>query len=158
MLFMENLKLLAVLVLGAAVSACSSGAHSTASRPTYLAQAVFVDCKNSMECCIKKFPATAMESCGATSAEVAEVLGGGKLVNGAVETATLKGVDEPEREDDEGGREERPEWRQHCIDEYTRCVDLSWTGNCSACLERCKGQRGEWPTEMCGPPKSQRRR
>jgi hypothetical protein len=156
---MKSLRVLVVLwLLGGLLLGCSSGAHSAAGRPAYLAQAVFVDCKNSMECCIKKFPATAMESCGATATEAAEVLNGGKMVNVAPATVTLKGVDEPEREEDGDGREEMPEWRQHCIDQYTRCVDLSWTGNCHACHERCRGQRGEWPKEMCGPPKGRSRR
>jgi hypothetical protein len=81
---------LSVLLVGL-MGGCSSGAHSIASQPTYLAQAAFVDCRTTMECCIKKHPLTAAESCGATSAEIAEALNGTKVLYEATETATLKG-------------------------------------------------------------------
>jgi len=156
--YMKSLKVLGVLwLLGGLLLGCSSGAHSAAGRPVYLAQAVFVDCKNSMECCIKKFPATAMESCGATAAEAAEVLNGGKVVNVAPATATLKGVDEPEREEGDNGKE-RPDWRQYCIEQYTDCQTYKWTGNCSDCLHRCTGQRGKWPSDMCRASQPGRRK
>lgn len=148
---------LSVLLVGL-MGGCSSGAHSTASQPTYLAQAAFVDCRTSMECCIKKHPLTAAESCGATSAEIAEALNGAKVLHEATETATLKGVDVPEGEGEDDDGEERPDWNDWCIEQYSRCVDLHWTGNCSDCLQRCQGQRGKWPTNMCDKPKARRRR
>lgn len=101
---------LAVAVLcGAFVSGCSSGAHSTASLttyaesralyassgPVYLAQsaAVCTQMDSTMTCCIKMNPANAAEACGAAAWEIAEVL------------AMLKGVDVPEREEDDGEEE-----------------------------------------------------
>jgi hypothetical protein len=81
------------VVLASFVSGCSAGAHSTASQPSlpisstaassadavsqpvYLAQ---VTCWNTMSCCIQRFPLTAAQSCGASPAEIAEVLRGAK--------------------------------------------------------------------------------
>ncbi|MDY7226074.1 hypothetical protein [Hyalangium rubrum] len=150
-----------VVLFGELAGGCSTGAHSAASRtsePIYLAQSAVVDCRNSMECCIKKFPTSAAESCGATAAEIAEILNGAKVLHEASETATLKGVDVPERGEERDDGEERPDWREHCIEQYTRCIDLKWTGNCSSCLARCMGQRGLWPEDMCGVPKPRRSR
>jgi hypothetical protein len=128
------------------------------SPPPHPSQTVFVDCKNSMECCIKKFPTTAEQSCGASAADIAKVLTAAEVLQEASKTATLKGVDVPERGEERDDGEERSDWREYCVDQYTRCVDLSWTGNCSNCLDRCKGQRGKWPQDLCSAPKSTRRR
>jgi hypothetical protein len=145
---------LTVAILGGALgSGCSSGAHATATRstggsttPVYLAQsaAACTQMDSTMTCCIKKYPTNAAEACGAAAWEIAEVL------------AVLKGVDVPEREEDDG--EEREDWREYCRDEYVRCIDLKWEGNCSDCLRRCEGQRGRWPKNMCFAPKTKRRR
>jgi hypothetical protein len=69
----------------------------------------------------------------------------------------LKGVDVPEREEDDDG-EEREDWREYCRDTYVSCIDMKWQGNCSDCLRRCEGQRGKWPKKMCFPPTTRRRR
>ncbi len=62
------------------------------------------------------------------------------LMQGARELQKAAEKDDP----DEG-------WRQHCIDVYTLCAGQKkprWTGDCNACMERCKGQHA-WPFEMC---------
>lgn len=117
------------------------------SGPVYLAQsaAVCTQMDSTMTCCIKMNPANAAEACGAAAWEIAEVL------------ATLKGVDVPEREEDDDG-EEREDWREFCRDRYVSCIDMKWQGNCSDCLRRCEGQRGKWPKKMCFAPTTRRRR
>lgn len=89
-----------------------------------------------MTCCIKNNPANAAEACGAAAWEIAEVV------------ATLKGVDVPEREEDDEG-EGTPEWKKACMELYAECQQEKWTGNCGDCLRRCEGQRGKWPEAMC---------
>jgi len=147
------------LALGAAVcfgllaSSCMTVAHSTADRPTYLAQSVTVDCRpgdSSLVCCIKKFPGTPMESCGATALEVAEALNGVKVLNEASqpagdEAAGADGGKDAAAEDDD------PDdgWRQHCKDTYVACKDQKdWVGDCYACFRYCEGQR-QWPFHLC---------
>jgi hypothetical protein len=105
-----------------------------------------------MVCCIKKFPLTPMESCGATAAEVAEVLNGVKVLNEAAhhesnppaETVKESAKDDP----DEG-------WREHCRETYVLCRDQKkplWVGDCYACFRYCEGQR-QWPFDQCYPKK-----
>jgi hypothetical protein len=103
-----------------------------------------------MSCCIQRYPLTPVQSCGADPLEAARVL---KSLEELNQAATLKGVDVPEREEEGDDGEERPDWREYCIEQYSRCIDLSWTGDCSSCLDRCKGQRGRWPEEMCSAPR-----
>lgn len=152
--------LMAVL-LGDLAAGCASGAHSAphhapeSSPPAYLAQAP--TCWNTMSCCIQRNPLTPVQSCGADPVEAARVLKGLEEANEAARTATLKGVDVPERGEERDDGEERPDWREYCIEQYTRCIDLSWTGNCSNCLDRCKGQRGRWPEDLCSAPRPRRR-
>ncbi|MBZ4419109.1 hypothetical protein [Myxococcus sp. RHSTA-1-4] len=149
------------VVLGLAVlwgllaSGCSTGAPARAERPTYLAQSLAVDCKpgqSSMVCCIKKFPTTAAESCGASATEVAEVLNGARVLNEAAQAAE----DAEESTDDFANNANLPEWKQKCIQNYVACQNEGWTGNCYACIRRCEGQR-DWPLDMCHERKRRRR-
>lgn len=110
-----------------------------------------------MSCCIQRYPLTPVQSCGADPVDAARILKGLEEANEAAQTATLKGVDVPERGEERDDGEERPDWREYCIEQYTRCIDLSWTGNCSNCLDRCKGQRGRWPEDLCSAPRPRRR-
>ncbi len=118
----------------------------------HLAQSAFIDCRNSIECCIKKFPTTAAQSCGATADEITKVLTGAEILNEAAESATLKGADVPEREDGgegEGEGEGTPEWKKKCMALYTECQQERWRGNCGDCFRYCEGQRGKWPFKKC---------
>ncbi len=148
-----------VIFWGLAVG-CSSGAHATAGRPPepssppYLAQSVFVDCKNSIECCIKKFPTTAAQSCGATEEEIAKVLLGAEILNEASrpgdESAAEADVAEVEEAEDWSSIKDLPEWKQRCIKYYNTCKSQGWSGSCHDCMRRCEAQH-EWPLRMCGP-------
>jgi hypothetical protein len=92
-----------------------------------------------MTCCIKKNLTNAAEACGAAAWEIAEVL------------ATLKGVDVPERGEEDDDGEEKEDWREYCRETYVSCIDMKWQGSCSDCFRRCEGQRGKWPKKMCFP-------
>lgn len=162
------------VILTGLMGGCSSGAHTTASPPpdlshsaaasrlpvsdppTYLAQVP--TCWNTVSCCVQKYPLTPLQNCGVDSVQAAKILKTIDELNEATQTATLKGVDVPERGEERDDGEERPDWRDFCIEQYNRCIDLSWTGDCSDCVQRCKGQRGKWPSKMCGPPEPRRRR
>jgi hypothetical protein len=104
-----------------------------------------------MVCCIKKFPRTPMESCGATAVEVAEVLNGAKVLNEAAQQ-DAQGTTNEQDVDEFAHNAQLPEWKQRCIRGYNQCQDDGWTGSCYDCLRRCEGQH-EWPTTMCGPRK-----
>lgn len=135
------------MLLGVLASACSAGVHSTASRPTYLAQAALTKCEvgePSMNCCIKKFPLTPAESCGATAADIADALEGAKVLNEATQATEPEATKKPKEEGDpdEG-------YRQHCIDMFVLCQHRKWTGNCHDCLRYCQGQK-QWPFHLCG--------
>jgi hypothetical protein len=133
-------------LLGGLVTSCAEA-------PSYVAQSPVADCRpgdSSMVCCIKKFPLTAIESCGATAAEVAEVLNGARILNeaaqqekdGLAETPKESAKDDP----DEG-------WREHCRENYVLCRDQKkprWVGDCYACFRYCEGQH-EWPFHLCRP-------
>ena len=108
----------------------------------YLAQSLAVDCKpgeSSVVCCIKKFPTTATESCGATASEVADVLNSARALN-----QTAKAEDA----DDFANNALLPEWKQECIRRYVDCKNEGWTGNCYDCIRSCEGQQ-EWPFSKC---------
>lgn len=137
-------------LLGLFASGCASGAYSMASRPPYLAQASLTKCEvgePSMNCCIKKYPLTPAESCGATAADIAEAFRGAKALNDAAKAAessakATTGEDDP----DEG-------WREHCQDMYVLCRDQKkprWEGPCDDCLRNCHGQK-QWPFHWCHP-------
>ena len=103
-----------------------------------------------MVCCIKKFPSTPMESCGATAAEVAEVLNGAKVLNEAAQPDAAEATEEREARD-AASQEDDPDdgWRQHCRDTYVSCKDQKgWVGDCYACFRYCEGQR-QWPFHLC---------
>ncbi|WP_225412832.1 hypothetical protein [Stigmatella hybrida] len=144
-------------LLGGPASGCASGANYSANGSIYLAQSLNIDCRpgdSSMVCCIKKFPRTAMESCGAAAAEVAAVLNGVKVLN---EASQAEG-EEPEEKDDFANNANLPEWKQRCIKNYYACKqEPDWAGPCYDCLRRCEGQQ-EWPFAMCGPNKRKSKR
>jgi hypothetical protein len=142
-----NLLLILVTCLGGALSAgCSAGAHAVSGplAPSAL------DCRpgeSSTVCCIKKFPLTPVESCGASLAEVDRVLSD---MSAALHAAQAL-------EDDFAHNAHLPEWKQLCIKGFVTCKNEGWTGSCYDCLRRCEGQQ-EWPAEMCGPRKKKKRR
>ncbi|REG36045.1 hypothetical protein ATI61_102419 [Archangium gephyra] len=78
------LVLCVLAVLASVMAGCSVGAHATASSPAaasspvYLAQ---VTCWNTMSCCIQRWPLSAAEHCGASAAEIAEVLNGARVLH-----------------------------------------------------------------------------
>jgi hypothetical protein len=98
-----------------------------------------------MSCCIQNHPLTPVQSCGADPVEAAQILKTLEELDKAAQTATLKGVDVPERGEERDDGEEREDWKEWCIEQYNRCVELKWTGNCSDCLQRCQGQRLRYP-------------
>ncbi|HZI08745.1 MAG TPA: hypothetical protein VE153_00070 [Myxococcus sp.] len=138
---------LGLVMLGALfASGCSTRAPVRAERPMYLAQALAVDCKpgeSSVVCCIKKFPTTATESCGATASEVADVLNSARALNQAA-----KAEEAAEDADDFANNADLPDWKQACIRRYVDCQNEGWTGNCYDCIRFCEGQR-EWPFSKC---------
>lgn len=157
------------VILTGLMGGCSTGASSTVSRlpepsspaapsdQVHLAQAAG-NCWSTVSCCVQNHPVTPVESCGADPLEAERILEALGNLDAARKLATLKGVDVPERGEERDDGEERPDWREYCIEQYTRCQDLKWTGNCASCLERCKGQRGIWPEEMCSAPTTRRKR
>ncbi|WP_152622469.1 Wall-associated protein precursor [Archangium violaceum] len=76
-------------VLGLWLLVVLTSGPSAASTPTLLAQTA---CLNTVDCCIKRWPQSAAESCGATPARIAEVLNGAKALHEATTSAevTLK--------------------------------------------------------------------
>jgi hypothetical protein len=97
----------------------------------------------SVNCCIKKFPLSPVESCGVTEAEALGVLSGILVAAGA---ATAAGD-----EDDFANNAHLPEWKQECIRNYVACKSRpGWKGPCYDCLRRCEGQQ-QWPFRMCSP-------
>jgi hypothetical protein len=145
-------------LLGALASSCASGVRPTVdpptsltvNPPTYLAQSAATGCRpgdSTMVCCIKKFPLTPMQSCGATAAEAAEVLNGAKVLN----EATQPEVNESAEADAGKAEGSDPDegWKQHCKDTYVSCKDQKgWVGDCYACFRYCEGQR-QWPFHLC---------
>jgi hypothetical protein len=131
-------------------SGCASRTSATASQSTLLAQSLAVDCRpgdSSVACCIKKYPATASASCGATADEVAGVLNGMRVLNEAATSTEDAGTD------DFANNAELPEWKQRCIRNYVSCKDEGWMGPCIDCLRYCEGQQ-EWPLDKCYERKS----
>ncbi|WNG54598.1 hypothetical protein F0U59_07245 [Archangium gephyra] len=64
--------------------------------------------ETTVDCCIKKHPLTALESCAAGRSDVLRVL----------RDISLK-IDDEEFENNE----DLPEWKQECIKNYVHCVD-----------------------------------
>lgn len=153
------------------VGGCSSGAHSTASRPPdpsplaakvpptdpnpaiYLAQAT---CWDTVSCCVERHPLTAVESCGADPVRVATILKTLEVLYAAAhpgdKAAAATDVADVEQTEDWSSVADLPEWKQLCIKSYYACKDKGWTGSCYDCLRYCEGQQ-EWPTSRCGPRK-----
>lgn len=105
-----------------------------------------------MSCCIQNHPLTAVESCGASAQDIAEVFNGARVLNEATkaEETTTEEVDIPS-EDDFANNRHLPEWKQDCIRNYVACRNESdWQGPCYDCLRRCEGQQ-QWPFKMCWP-------
>jgi hypothetical protein len=95
----------------------------------------------SVNCCIKKFPLSPVESCAATEAEALEVLNGLRMAFEVVQN-------DGDTEDDFANNLHLPEWKQRCIRNYVDCKNEGWTGSCYACLRYCEGQR-DWPFNKC---------
>jgi hypothetical protein len=95
--------------------------------------------ESTVDCCIKKYPLTALESCTASRSDVLRVL----------RDISLK-IDDEEFENNE----DLPTWKQECIKNFVHCVDDSWGGPCYDCIRRCEGQH-KWPAEMCPPPEDE---
>lgn len=95
----------------------------------------------SVNCCIKKFPLSPVESCAATEAEAFEVLNGLKMAYEAAQAAE-------DAEDDFANNEHLPEWKQRCIRNYVDCKNEGWMGSCYQCLRSCEGQQ-DWPFNQC---------
>jgi hypothetical protein len=157
------------VILAGLMGGCSSGAHSTASRPPepgpppitisppepnppiYLAQ---VTCWDTVSCCVQRHPFTAVQNCGADPAKVASILKTFEMLYetahpGAQEAAEAD-VAEVEQAEDWASIDGLPEWKQRCIKFWNTCKNKGWTGSCTDCLRYCEGQH-EWPTHMCGP-------
>lgn len=92
----------------------------------------------SVNCCIKKFPLSPVESCAATEAEALLVLNGLRM---AYETSQ-------DAEDDFANNAQLPEWKQRCIRSYVDCKNEGWMGSCYQCLRYCEGQQ-DWPFNQC---------
>ncbi|MDC0711655.1 hypothetical protein POL68_24520 [Stigmatella sp. ncwal1] len=82
--------------------------------------------------------------------EAAKILKTLEELNEATQTATVKGTDEPDREEEgEGEGEGTPEWKKKCMAYYVDCQQDGWTGRCGDCFRYCEGQRGKWPFKKC---------
>jgi hypothetical protein len=141
------------VVWGLLVSGFSTGAHSTESQPTLLAQAAVTDCRpgeSSMVCCIKKYPWDPVGACAASREEVARVLRALETAHEAVKEDEEEAI---QRAKEVAAEEDDPDegWREHCRDTYVLCRDQKkprWKGNCYDCFRWCEGQR-QWPFHMC---------
>ncbi|MCP3137160.1 hypothetical protein [Pyxidicoccus xibeiensis] len=134
------------LLAGMLGAGCASG-------PPYASKSLAVDCRpgdSSVVCCIKKYPATAAQSCAATATEVAEVLNGLRVLNEVADAADEE-LDE-ESIDDFINNADLPEWKQECIRLYVNCKNEGWTGSCYDCIRYCEGQH-DWPFRTCSPRK-----
>jgi hypothetical protein len=76
-------------VLGLWLWVVLASGSSVASTPTLLAQAT---CLNTVDCCIRRWPRSAAERCGATPTQIAEALRGAKVLQEVTTSAeaTLK--------------------------------------------------------------------
>ena len=119
-------RLWVAVLVGGLVSGCAA---AIACRPG----------ESTVDCCIKKYPLTALESCTASRSDVSRVL----------RDVALKIDDE-----DFENNEDLPEWKQECIKNFVYCVDDHWGGPCYDCLRRCEGQH-KWPGEMCPAPEDE---
>jgi len=135
------------------VSGCSATAHSTANRPTLLAQTTPMDCRlgdSTMVCCVKKHPYDPAGACGAVASDIEAAVKAGARVENALERRADDGAGEGAGEESDDPDEG---WREHCRDTYVRCQDQKkprWVGPCHDCFRWCEGQR-QWPYHMCWP-------
>ncbi|HEX5746025.1 MAG TPA: Wall-associated protein precursor [Archangium sp.] len=74
-------------VLGLWLWVVLASGSSVASTPTLLAQ---VTCLNTTDCCIRRWPQSAAERCGATPSQIAEALRGARVLQEATAEVTLK--------------------------------------------------------------------
>ncbi|HYO72840.1 MAG TPA: Wall-associated protein precursor [Archangium sp.] len=86
---------LSKIVLGLWLAVVLASSSSAASPPTLLAQAT---CLNTVDCCIRRWPRSAAESCGATSAQIAEALNGAKVLHEATGAEVMLKEEAPENE------------------------------------------------------------
>jgi hypothetical protein len=91
---------------------------------------------STVDCCVKKYPLSALDSCTATPSDMLRVLRQISL-----------------RLDDEefDNNKDLPEWKQICIQKYVRCMDEGWGTPCYDCIRSCEGQH-EWPEDRCPDP------
>ena len=99
----------------------------------------------SVDCCIKKFPLSPVESCSASVADANRVLSAM-----AVAIAAAAANDATDVDDESASTKNLPEWKRRCIDNYVECINKGWTGDCYDCIRYCEGQQS-WPTAMCAP-------
>jgi hypothetical protein len=145
------------VILTGLMGGCSMGGRGTATRalaplavtdpnllaktgpnpPTAVAQ-TRGSCWNSVSCCVQNHPLTPVQSCGADPLKAAEILEALGQIAAAARVLEAAG--------------RLPKWKKECIDNYFKCQDEGWTGNCYDCLRRCEGQR-EWPEQMCPDPR-----
>ena len=156
------------VILTGLIGGCSSGAHSTASRPLEPSRSTATNCPslpspasslaqvptcwNTVSCCVQRNPLTPLQSCGVDLVTAAKILQTLEDLDQATQAATLKGVDVPEREgsgEGEGEGEGTPEWKKKCMALYEECQQEGWRGNCGDCFRYCEGQRGKWPFKKC---------
>ncbi|HEX8703300.1 MAG TPA: hypothetical protein VF815_30970 [Myxococcaceae bacterium] len=169
--FMKSLKFILPLwlpvILTGLMGGCSSGAHSTAVHPLDLSPSATLSrpldpstsalaqaptCWNTVSCCVQRNPLTPLQSCGVDPVTAARILQTLEDLEEGTQSATLKGVDMPEREEGgegEGEGEGTPEWKKKCMALYEECQEKRWRGNCGDCFRYCEGQRGTWPFKKC---------
>lgn len=126
--------ILALVLLAPLSVGCATAASASSCRPG----------ESSVTCCIKKFPLSPVESCGAAEAEAMRTLVTLAVAHEATELT--------EDEDDFANNADLPEWKQRCIKAYVDCKNELWTGNCYDCIRYCEGQR-VWPVNKCKPRK-----
>jgi hypothetical protein len=80
-----------------------------------------------------------MGACGASREEVATVMRALETADKADQATTR-------------ARDNTPEWKQECINNYNDCINQFWVGSCHDCLRFCEGQR-KWPDDRCYLPK-----
>ncbi|WP_233587540.1 hypothetical protein [Corallococcus sp. CA049B] len=136
-MYSRNTRFVAMLVAALALvgAGCGGGAHARASAAepsataVYLAQAQCGPQDSTVSCCVKTHPGNPAR-CGATDFEAEEILFGARVAK-------------------ELAREDLPEWKRYCMNEYAKCQEQDWIGSCYDCFRSCEGQQGEWPHDRC---------
>ncbi len=83
----------------------------------------------SIDCCIKKFPLSPIESCNASLSDANRV-----LLTMAATIAAAEQDHSPEEVDEFANNKDLPRWKQECIKNYSRCQTERWTGDCYDCI------------------------